>query len=462
MKWLPRLREHVARMLTSPGAELGRGAAFVQFQVRLWYFCLRRLRENNALAMSSALSFRTIFALVPTIVLGVVVLKSLGYLEDSKRALGKLLTQSGFAGIAVVQKPATAPASASRPDRAPAETQPRSLTAAEVIQRAVSQVEAKLTFGRLGPIGVALLIWAALTLVTTIERSLNRIFGAPRSRSLGRRVLLYWAAMTLGPIALVLADYASGEAVAFFGRVGGLSLILAAVGWVQPIVVGVAVLTALYVWLPNTQVSKRAALGGAVLAFPAWLVARWAFCLYVREVVGTNPLYGSLGLLPLFLMWLNLSWWIILFGAEFAHAAASAGDLAAAERAERTFLGPWELLAASLAVAARHAAGAGPATAAQVVEGLRLPQASVQVLLDRLAGADVICRVQKADEPAYVPARAPAAIQVAEVLAFGGPPGREPSALPFQADLARAVQRVRQAAQESLAGKTLADVLAGR
>ncbi len=483
MKWLQRLQEHVGRLWTSPGQELGRGARFVQFQLRLWHFCARRLRENNAMAMSSALSFRTIFALVPAIVLAVVVARAFGLVDYGKRLLRQGLEQSGLSRIQTVttqpggRGAASAPAAsqpASRPQappapgsQAPAEaaSQPagetgKVINVAEQIEGVVNQVESKLTFGRVGPIGLALLIWSALTLATTVERSLNRIFGAPRSRSLGRRVLLYWAALTLGPMAFALADYAGNRTVAFFGRVGGLSFLLAAVGWIQPVVVGVVVLVCLYIWVPNTHVSKRAAFGGAVVAFPAWLVARWAFSLYVREVVGAGSLYGSLGLLPLFLLWLNLSWWIFLFGAEIAHTAVSVGEMAFAERAERTFLGPWELLAAALAIAARHASGAGPATADDVAGRLRLPQTRVEPLLDRLVAADAICRVERAEETAYVPSRAPAMIRVDEVLGLA-PPAGGASGSPLGSDLAEPIQRVRAAAQRALADTTLADLLDG-
>ena len=334
MKWLNAVKQHVVGMLTSPGRELGRGARFVQFQVRLWHLCVRRLKANNAMAMSSALSFRTIFAMVPAIVLGVVALKSFGGLDDGKQALRKVLDRSGFTEIVVYTKPRGAPAPGSSPASAPATRPTRVVNVAGEIEKVVREVEAKLTFGTLGPIGVALLVWSALTLLTTMERSLNRIFGAQRSRSLGRRVMLYWSAMTLGPIALAVAGYAGERAAALFDA-GGLGWLLAAVGWVQPIVVGIALLTAIYQLMPNTKVGLGAALGGAVLAYPLWLIAKWGFGTYVRELVGTGNLYGSLGLLPLFLLWLNLSWYLFLFGAEIAHTAGTLGEAPPIEQGEQ-------------------------------------------------------------------------------------------------------------------------------
>jgi membrane protein len=478
MKLLQTLRQRLFRMLTSPGEELGSWARFVQYQMRLWYFCLRRLRDDNAMAMSAALTFRTIFAMVPVFVLGVVVLRSFGALEHSKQALGDWLDRSNLSQIALVGEPASgATQPATRPAGAGA-TQPRSQPAtaaaagpttrtrkvinlADEIEKLVARVEEKLTFGRIGPIGVALLIWSALTLLITMERSLNRIFGARRARGTARRVMLYWSAMTLGPIALMVAAYVGDRATASFHDIGGVGWVLAVVGWVQPIVVGVALLTAVYVLMPNTSVSLRAAFGGAVVAFPLWLVAKWAFTLYVTEVVGTNPLYGSLGLLPLFLLWLNLSWLLFLFGAELAATAANLGRMTFARQKERTFLGPWDLVAAAAAIARPYLAGRPAPNADRLAADLNLPGSSVGMLLERLAARGVVCPIRGGSAPGYVPARAPQGIRLADVMDIARPDGPDGGADRFQPELAEVVRRVQSQTRDALKDMTLTDLLAG-
>ena len=82
MKAVDTIRKRIEALRAAPGEELGRWARFLRFQIRLWRFCGRRLREHNAVAMSSALSFRTIFALVPVLVLALVVVKSVGGMGD--------------------------------------------------------------------------------------------------------------------------------------------------------------------------------------------------------------------------------------------------------------------------------------------------------------------------------------------------------------------------------------------
>ena len=455
MEWLQAVRQRVVRMLASPGEELGSWARFVRFQVRLWTFCARRLRKNNALAMSSALSFRTILAMVPAIVLGVVVLKSFGALGDTRQALRNGLRRSGLAKIAVVVAPRESGPAGTQPSSRPGQT----VSVADEIERVVTHVEAQLTFGRLGPVGVALLIWSALTLLTTMERSLNRIFGAPRSRGIARRVMLYWSAMTLGPVAWFLANYAAGLTAPWFASSGRWGWVLAAVGWAQPVLVGIVLLVALYVLMPNTKVSVRSALGGAMVALPLWLLAKWGFGVYVRELVGTGNLYGSLGLLPLFLLWLNLSWYLFLFGAQIAHTAANLDDLTRAERAERTGFGPWELLGAALAVARAFTSGVS-AGVEHVAGALGVSRASARALLDRLAAEGVLCPTRQKRQTVYVPSRDLARLRVAEVMEFAASTDEHHPAAPPAGELDRLVGRVRHMAGRALADMTLADLLA--
>ncbi len=451
------LRQRIERALAEPGQELGRWARFIQFQIGLWRFCARRLRANNVMAMSAALSFRTIFALIPVLVLAFLVLKSVGVLEDGKQGLRGFLDASGFAQIFVVegqQSATTAPAAQ------PETETTKAINVAEQIEATVAGVEAKLTFERIGPIGGALLIWTALTLLTTIERSLNRIFGAPRSRALGRRVLLYWSAMTLGPVALVVAAYLGRHVMSTFGDTPGLSWLLVSIGWVGPVVVGVLVLSALYTLMPNTTVRYRAAVGGAAVAALLWLLAKWAFALYVRRLVVTGNLYGVLGVFPLFLMWLNLSWLIFLFGAELAHTVANLHSMQQSERAEKTVLGPSDVLAAAVAIARPFAADRGLATLAQVTAGLRLPGESVRWLIDQLIARGFVCAAEGEDREArYLLARPAGKIPVAEILAIGDPRGDLVGADSYDDEIATPVARVQSGSRTALANVTLANVL---
>ena len=427
-------RLHLERIRTAPGEELGSWAKLLRLQVRLWRFCARRLRENNVSAMSAALSFRTIFAMIPTLVLVVAVMQSVGVLEDSKQSLRRLLSGSGFAQITVTQDP-----DAGAPDAGEAPS--RTINVADEVERIVGEVEAKLSLQRVGPVGVILLIWTALTLVTTIERSLNRVFGAHRPRPLGQRLLSYWAVLTLGPLVSVAAAYAGRQATRAVQDIWGLSWVLGIVGLAAPVVVGILVVAAIYRLLPHTTVRFSSALGGGVVSVLLWLVAKWGFGVYVTKLVGTGNLYGTLGLLPMFLLWLNLSWWIFLFGAQLAHTAMNLADLELAEQNHDD--------------RRDHPAGGRPARLEDVARTLHLPNEQVEVLLDRLVAKNILCPVEGGPQPAYVPPRPAEKIALVEVIGLDHP-SIEPTR---DGVIDGMLERARERASAALGSFTLADVI---
>ena len=443
--------DHVRRLVTEPGKELGRLASFLAVQARLWRFCARRLNENNLSAMSAALSFRTIFALIPTLVLALLAARGLGALENSKASLHRLLQDSGFAQISIP-----------REREATAGTEPEYVNVANEIERIVTEVEGKLTPSRVGPIGAALFIWTALSLLTTIEQSLNRVFQAARSRSVARRVLLYWSVMTLGPVVLSAAIYLGGRALLVFEGWPVLSWIFAGIGRAGPVLVGVLALAAVYILMPNTHVHRRAAFGGALVAVLLWLGAKWGFSLYVERFVSPgNNLYGILGVLPLFLLWLNLSWLIFLFGAELSHTAANLGQIWRAEDTDAAFISPADALAVTLTVARAFQSGDGPLRADRIASQVRLPGEGVQWLLDRLAARDVVCTVNGRAEPRYVLARAPASLKVTEILELVERRTGRGSKRSATQDPAGIAADLESRMRSAVATLTLADLLSG-
>jgi len=470
---LDRMRQRIERVMSSPGEELGRWARLLRFQLQLWRHCARRLWENNVTAMSAALSFRTIFALVPALVLAVLVLRSVGALEDSRQSLRRVLEGSGFAQIAVVERTeGTVDADgraedAEAPDETPvdADDKPsrrRTFNVADEIERMVDGVEEKLTFQRVGPVGAVLLVWTALSLITTLERSLNRVFKAPSSRPLGRRLLLYWSVLTLGPLVSAAAAYGGRWALDVFRSAPGASWLLAAVGWLGPIVVGVLVVAAVYKLLPNTRVRYRSALGGALISVPLWLLAKWGFSIYVSRLVTTGNLYGALGLLPLFLIWLNLSWLIILFGAQLAHTAANLHTMG---REREGSGGPLDYLAVAAVVHLAFRQGEGPIVSAEIASRMDIPVATVERLLAELVRRRIVC-VAGPDEDesmrTYLPERPAERISLLDVLSIEDGSRKRLGPVDCAPGVAAALDRTVGMTRSALGQATLADVLNAR
>jgi len=456
------LKGRLNRFVSTPDEAGGRLARLARRQVRFWWHCFRQLRENNAMAMSAALSFRTIFALVPTLVLALLVLKSFGAFQ-SREVLDRFLDQAGFSQIVIVGEGdragrKEAPEGAEegpdgpRPGRARASSRPREVTLADRLEKIVARTEQKLTLGRIGPVGALLVVWAAVALLITIERSLNRIFRAARSRSLARRVLLYWSAVTFVPTVIVAADYGAARVARAFSQMAGVSWLMVSIGWVGPILVGILLLAAVYTVMPNTRVRFRWALVGALVGVPLWLLAKWGFATYVNVIIKNRSIYGALGLIPLFLIWLNVSWVIFLFGAQLAHSAASVRHLAAAGVTEPVS-GAWDLLAVALAVAEEYQTGRGPVSVKRLTERLALDERVVRTLLGRLCEADIACRVGEAASERYVLAQPADKVSVTALLA------QAPSRTGRDDSVFRAVAEARRRAAGALESTTLGQLL---
>jgi membrane protein len=175
---------------------------------------------------------------------------------------------------------------------------------------------------KLTMVGILVLFVSALLMMASIEDRLNRIWRVPVRRKGGSRFLMYWAALTLGPLLIVLAVAASSWVFAqpFLrgadqGGVFGLNVIK-----LTPFVSTWAGLALMYALVPNRRVRWRDALAGALVAALLFELARTLFTLYVSSIANYNEVYGALAAIPIFLIWIFLSWVIVLLGATLTAA----------------------------------------------------------------------------------------------------------------------------------------------
>lgn len=172
---------------------------------------------------------------------------------------------------------------------------------------------------QLGGAGLVLLLVTALALILTIDRTLNAIWRVRRKRRLTQRILVYWAAITLGPLVLgasiTMTSYAVGLSRSLpDGALGGVGLLLDAVQFLV-LAFGTA---AMYRYVPYTQVKWAHAWAGALFVSVAMELAKKLLVLYLASVPTYSVVYGTFATVPILLIWIYLVWVIVLLGAVIA------------------------------------------------------------------------------------------------------------------------------------------------
>ena len=172
---------------------------------------------------------------------------------------------------------------------------------------------------KLGVLGLLFVGVTALALILTIDRTLNNIWRVKKARSLTQRIFIYWAAITLGPLLLAasvaLTSYALTVSQGLVGSLPGTLNVL--IDTVQFVLVALAV-GSLYHYVPNTYVKWAHALAGGVFVATGISVAKNLLALYLNAVPTYSMVYGAFATLPILLVWIYLTWVIVLLGAVIA------------------------------------------------------------------------------------------------------------------------------------------------
>ena len=169
---------------------------------------------------------------------------------------------------------------------------------------------------KLGGAGLAVLLVTAIALILTIDRTLNSIWRVRKPRPLAQRVLIYWAAITLGPLVLAASLAVTSYVVsASSGLVGALPTSLRFVLDVAQFFLVVAGMAALYRYVPNTYVKWAHAFAGGLFVASGLEIGKKVLSIYLAAVPTYSLVYGAFAALPILLVWTYVSWVIVLMGA---------------------------------------------------------------------------------------------------------------------------------------------------
>lgn len=177
----------------------------------------------------------------------------------------------------------------------------------EMLRSFVSNIHA----GTLGASGFIGLLITSMSMLNSVEKSFSRVWKSPVTRSVFQRIATYWFFITLGPIALSLTvGFATSSELPIASVLpSGLGIFFILLG----------VFYGMYKYIPSRVVHWRPALTASFVTSLSWLMAKALYGLYVKKVVTYSKIYGSLGAIPIFLLWIYVGWIVILGGASLSH-----------------------------------------------------------------------------------------------------------------------------------------------
>lgn len=273
----------------------------------------------------------------------------------------------------------------------------------------------------LGYIGLAFIIYTAISMLGQIESSFNHIWQIEKPRTLIRKFTDYLALLILGPLLLAitlglsttLSSHAITQKLLEIGLfAGAMKLFLLSLPWLSSIMV----LSLIYIIIPNTTVHLRSALFAGVVAGLTWQLTQISFISFQVGVAKYNAIYGTFASVPIFMIWLFVSWIIVLSGALLNFACQHVGDFQAIDFNEELHFKAQEKICLSvlLLICREFKRDASKLTAPEIGRKLNLPTSLVESSLEQLEQIDMIVPVEHEALPAFIPARPISQIKLAD------------------------------------------------
>ncbi len=356
-------------------------------QYKLLFYTARGLQEHGTLVRSAALTFYTLMSLVPIVAVVFAIVKGFGLADRLVDNLYGLFPQSPEIVDYVV----------------------------EFSEKALARTQG----GVMAAVALVTLFWAVIRVFASIENAFNNIWEVKVERSLTRQYTDYVAVILLVPLLWIVANALGTYARGLPGFDGSwysepLSrLVSLAVIWMM--------FTLLYIIIPNARVRFGSALMAGVVAGTLFLAFQWGYLYLQRWMTSYNAIYGSFAALPLFLVWLQTSWQILLFGGELSFAYQNISRFG--EERESLLVSYDQrrkiLLASMLCIVRRFRDEGGAMPAEEIRQRLGLPTRIVNDVLFQLVQAGALIAVRNGDgdrEVAYAPAHDIASMTVYGIL----------------------------------------------
>jgi len=408
---------------------------FLLNQGQILILVVRGFIADGCMLRASALTFTSLLSLVPLLALMFAVLKGFGVQNELEPLLLEQLAVGGGAAVTKI---------------------------VEYINNT--------NVARLGTYGLILLIISVLTLLSNIEQSFNSIWGVKETRPLRRRFTDYFSVVTIGPLFVVVAismtsTLKSQHLVQSLLEHVYVGEVLLALFEVLPFMVMWLVFAGLYMFMPNVKVSPRAALIGGIFGGTLWQVSQWGYLSFQVGVARYNAIYGTMAVLPILMVWIYLSWMIVLLGLEMTYATQNLRTLRQDIRGARVNFASHEFITLTvLLYIGRRFYRRQPALGhEELASHLDAPSRLLRSILDELIRLGfVVATEQESDVVGYQPAQALEAIRLQDVLLGLAVDGKDYSSLRKTHEhgvIAELIQALKEAEEQTLAGMTLRDLV---
>ena len=345
-------------------------------QYKLFFYTARGLQEHGTLVRCAALTFYTLISIVPILAVVFAIVKGFGIIEDLIENLYALFPKNPEIIDYVV----------------------------EFANKALENTKS----GIVAAVGIITLFWAVIRVFGSIESAFNNIWEVTSSRSIARKYSDYIAVIVVAPILWAAANGINTYAQGLFGAIDAEWIV-----WVSKllsIVVMWVMFAFLYYVIPNTTVRVGSAAMAGVVAGTAFILFQWGYLYLQTLMTSYNAIYGSFAALPLFLMWVQYSWMILLFGGELAFAYQNIDKFdEERESLHVNYDSRRKVLLGAMLVVIRHfSAGKGAISLSEVKRTLNLPTRIVNSVLRSLVEAKQLLELPsegKGRENSFVPAK---------------------------------------------------------
>lgn len=365
------------------------------YLLRILTLALRGFVAHHGQLRASALTFYSLLSLVPVMAMAFGVAKGFGF----ERLLEKELLEHFSAQHEVIT---------------------------QVIAFARNMLD-NTKGGLVAGVGVVVLFWSVIKVLDNIEDSFNHIWEAT-ARTWLRKLTDYLSMILIAPLVLILSGsttvYVAAQVATLSSQVGLENIMTPALALglsLAPYMLAWFLFTLVYLIMPNTKVRLSSALPAGICAGSAFQALQIGYIKFQILMTSYNAIYGSFAALPLFFIWLNLSWHIVLLGAEIAHAIQSGPELKLADKDMAP--SPYQIKLLALGLVAHVARifhrGEAPRTARQLADDLDYPPGLTRHLVKTLVQARILSQLAGADTHGaspVQPARDISTLSVVQVL----------------------------------------------